>query len=566
MNIRTVVKKSASAFIVAGIFASSVMPGFASAESSLEANLKLITDLTNQIKALQQQILGLQTQQKQLQATTSQTVLEIMQNLKEGSEGEQVALLQTLLAADAAIYPEGKITGFFGPATRRALQRFQRENGLEQVGFVGPRTRALLNEWMKKQYRSISDLEKEIDDDVAEEIEDAIASITLPQLPSDPCGIPGLPSGGPIHIRDGKTKLIQTGNVFIYQDGKHKIIITPNTYHEKDGKKQLVITPGMRIMKDGKSKVIVPCNGNGSGTTTPPVVDTTAPVISSINSSVTHQGAVVSWITNEPANSKVYYGTTTPLNTNSAQVVTKSIFETGHSLSLTGLSSSTQYYFVIETKDKKGNTATSSQQTFTTSAAPDTTAPQVTAISVTNIGTSTATITWTTNEASNSKVYYSLITPLNTGTAATKSDGGMVTSHSVTLTGLTPNAQHFFKVESKDASNNTTLSSETSFTTSALPVDTTAPIISALNTTPASTTASVTWTTNEAATTKVYYGTVTPLVLASASTVSDGAFLTSHVANLTGLTASTTYYMVVESKDAANNTATSSETSFVTTN
>lgn len=566
MNIHTVLKKSGSAFVVAGIVVSTLLPGFASAQTSLEANLKLITDLTAQIKALQAQILGLQTQQKQLQATTSQTVLEIIQNLKEGSEGDQVTMLQTLLAADAAIYPEGKVTGFFGPATRRALQRFQKANNLEQVGSVGPRTRAILNEWIKKQYKSVSDIEKELDDDLADEIEDAIASITLPSLPSDPCGIPTLPSGGPIHIKDGKVKLIQTGNVFIYQDGKHKIVITPNTYHEKDGKKKLLITPGMRIEKDGKSRIIIPCNGSGFPTTTPPVVDTTAPVISSINSSVTHQSAVVSWITNEKANSKVYFGTTTPLNTGSAQTVSKSIFETGHSLSLTGLTAATQYYYVIETKDVKGNTVTSSQNTFTTAGAPDTSAPMITAISVSNVGTSTATFTWTTNESSKSKVYYSTVTPLVNATASTKSDATMVTSHSVIVTGLTPNTTHYFKVESADASNNTSTGSETSFTTQALPVDATAPVISSLSTTPASTTASVSWTTNEAATTKVYYGTVTPLVLGSASTVTNAAFVTNHAAALTGLTASTTYYMVVESKDAANNTATSSEISFVTTN
>ena len=139
-----------------------------------------------------------------------------------------------------------------------------------------------------------------------------------------------------------------------------------------------------------------------------------------------------------------------------------------------------------------------------------------------------------------------------------------MTSHSLALTGLTPGVAHYFKVESKDAANNTTLSSETSFTTTALPVDATAPVISAVVTTPASTTAQVTWTTDEAATSKVYYSTTTPLVLGTASTVSQGAFLTSHSLSLTSLTASTTYYMIVESKDAANNTAVSTETSFLT--
>ena len=188
----------------------------------------------------------------------------------------------------------------------------------------------------------------------------------------------------------------------------------------------------------------------------------------------------------------------------------------------------------------------------------------MTAISISNVGTSTATILWTTNENANSKIYFATTTPLNTGTALTTSDSAMVTSHSVTLTGLTPGTAHYFKVESKDAANNATLSSETSFTTAALPIDATAPIISAVVATPATSTAQITWTTNEAATSKVYYGTTTPLVLGSASTVSEGSFVTSHSLSLTGLATSTIYYMVVESKDAANNGATGSEISFTT--
>lgn len=562
MKVTLFVQKGVSTLVVASIVAGSVLPGFASA-ASLQENLQLIQSLTNQIKELQARILSLQSEQKQIQTTANQAVLEIVQGLKQGSEGDQVIALQTLLAADAALYPEGKITGFFGPATRRAVARFQARNGLEQVGFIGPKTRSLLNAWIKEQFKSLDDLD-DLDQTTQDSIENALAAITLPSLPSDPCGIPALPYSGDVRIKDGKTKLTQTGNVFIYQDGKHKVIITPNTYHVKDGKKQLLITPGMRYEKDGKSKIIVPCNGNS--TTTPPGTDTTPPVLSSINSSVTHQSAVVSWITNEAANGKVYFGTTSPLNMGTAQTVSNNLFQTGHSLSLTGLTAATQYYFVVESKDAKGNTASSSQQTFTTAASPDTTAPALTAISATNIGTSTATINWTTNESASSKVYYTLTTPLNTGTASTKTDATLVTNHSLTVTGLSPNSTYYFKVESTDASANTSLSSETSFVTNALPVDTAAPIISALVTTPASSTAAVTWTTDEAATTKVYYGTVTPLVLGGASTVSDVTLLTSHAANLTGLTASTTYYMVVESKDAANNTATSSETSFETTN
>ncbi len=551
-------RKLLTSFVIFGVFVSAT-PGFAGA-ATLQENLSLIQTLTNQIKTLQEQIKALQGQQVQLQASTDAAVLEIIQGLKEGSEGDQVTLLQTLLAADAALYPEGKITGFYGPATRRAIERFQRKNGLEAVGFVGPRTRSELNKWIKEQFKTIKNLEDDVDDDVHEAIEDALSSITFP---SDPCLVPSMPFTSPIHIKDGKTKIVQTGNVFIYQDGKHKIIITPNSYHEQNGKKKLLITPGVRYEQNGKTKIMVPCNG--SSTTTPPVSgDTTAPILSSVNASATHQSAVISWITNEAASSKLFYGTTSPLQTANALNVSSAIYQTGHSLSLTNLAPTTTYYYVVESKDKKGNTATSSERSFTTTATPDGTAPSITAISVTNVGTSTATITWTTNENAGSKVFYGTGTPLNLGSASTKSDATLKMSHSLTLTGLTPNTTHYFRAESTDASNNTTTASETSFTTTTLPVDATAPVISAIVTTPGSTTALITWTTNEAANSKVYYGTTTPLSLGSAFTMTSGGFVTSHLLNLSSLTASTTYYMVVESKDAANNTATSSEVSFVT--
>lgn len=60
--------------------------------------------------------------------------------------GEDVKLLQELLATDPEIYPEGLITGFFGLLTENAVKRFQKKAGFEQVGNVGPKTFARLNE------------------------------------------------------------------------------------------------------------------------------------------------------------------------------------------------------------------------------------------------------------------------------------------------------------------------------------------------------------------------------------------------------------------------------------
>ena len=54
--------------------------------------------------------------------------------------------LQQALAQDKTIYPEGLATGYYGPATQRAVIRFQKKYGIDPVGFVGPATRKKINE------------------------------------------------------------------------------------------------------------------------------------------------------------------------------------------------------------------------------------------------------------------------------------------------------------------------------------------------------------------------------------------------------------------------------------
>lgn len=59
----------------------------------------------------------------------------------------EVTRLQTLLAKDTAIYPEGKVTGYFGPATLAAVKRFQLKESIvaassSAYGVIGPATKA----------------------------------------------------------------------------------------------------------------------------------------------------------------------------------------------------------------------------------------------------------------------------------------------------------------------------------------------------------------------------------------------------------------------------------------
>lgn len=90
----------------------------------------------------------------------------------------------------------------------------------------------------------------------------------------------------------------------------------------------------------------------------------------------------------------------------------------------------------------------------------DTTAPVISNIVVTSTA-NTATVTWTTDEAATSIVDYGLTPSLGSQASV----AGLATSHSVTLTGLTPATTYSYQVTSADASNNTSSSEIQSFTT-----------------------------------------------------------------------------------------------------
>jgi hypothetical protein len=75
-------------------------------------------------------------------------------NLYLGLQGNDIRKLQEFLAKDKTIYPEARITGYFGLLTQAAIQRFQCKYNIvcsgtpasTGYGVVGPRTRAKLNE------------------------------------------------------------------------------------------------------------------------------------------------------------------------------------------------------------------------------------------------------------------------------------------------------------------------------------------------------------------------------------------------------------------------------------
>lgn len=108
--------------------------------TALQARVQM---LMAQIESLKAMSIKQNAQIQELRAE-----LQLTKKLHVGDRGDEVKLLQQILATDPSIFPEGMVTGTFGPLTAKALKRFQEKAGLEGVGEVGPRTLELLNKFL----------------------------------------------------------------------------------------------------------------------------------------------------------------------------------------------------------------------------------------------------------------------------------------------------------------------------------------------------------------------------------------------------------------------------------
>ncbi|MDX1980677.1 MAG: Ig-like domain-containing protein, partial [Bryobacteraceae bacterium] len=88
--------------------------------------------------------------------------------------------------------------------------------------------------------------------------------------------------------------------------------------------------------------------------------------------------------------------------------------------------------------------------------------PVISGVSANPVTTSTATITWTTDKPSDSRVAYGLTSAYG---SLTPLDTAMVTSHSIVISGLSPSTTYHYQVISKDAQGITGVSGNLTFTT-----------------------------------------------------------------------------------------------------
>jgi hypothetical protein len=113
-------------------------------------------------------------------------------------------------------------------------------------------------------------------------------------------------------------------------------------------------------------------------------------------------------------------------------------------------------------KDAAGNSTTSTAVTVTVS--NDSTPPVISGVAASAVTSVAATISWTTNEVSDSQVDYGVTTAYGSSSSLNTS---AVTSHSMALAGLAASTTYHARVRSRDPSGNLSLSGDLAFATSA---------------------------------------------------------------------------------------------------
>jgi hypothetical protein len=303
-------------------------------------------------------------------------------------------------------------------------------------------------------------------------------------------------------------------------------------------------------------------------TTSTVVLDTAAPSISNISvSNITASSAKISWNTDEDADGKVEYGESTNYERGIAEGNHE--FNKSKSVTVIGLAPETVYHYRITVIDKSGNVNSSSDSTFTTSAASvlgiltedgsslgGTNAPTISSdgASVSNISGTSVTISWITNKKATSQVYYrpknSNDNPISAGDATL-----FLTDHSVNLSGLSPATAYEYQVKSVDVNGNYIVSSKYEFTT-------TLPDVSSVKVTSVSeSSAIISWATIVPTNSSLEY---INSFSGEAKTFSDKSLVTNHQVTLSDLYADTVYAFQILIKDESGNLARSSQYSFTT--
>lgn len=307
-------------------------------------------------------------------------------------------------------------------------------------------------------------------------------------------------------------------------------------------------------------------SGNISDWSTPSSFTTASgPAISIVSAiSITNNTATISWATDIASDSTIIYSVNSDLSSSQQTNVASSV--TDHSVSLSGLTQGTKYYYSVRSTDASSNIGNDTNggvyYTFTTTI--DSTGPVIASASiVATASTNSVTMAWTTSELATTQVEYGLTNAY--GTTTTRDDA-LTIQHAVIVNELSESTTYNYRVISRDANGNSTTSSNQTFTTGSSslidPTPDVAPVISnVLIPVVNDTAATITWTTNENATSQVFYGTT---IAYGNQTAVNSTLTVQHSVTLTSLAAQTQYYLKVRSLDSSDNASEAGPSTFTT--
>ncbi|MBI2604407.1 MAG: hypothetical protein HYW56_02585, partial [Candidatus Harrisonbacteria bacterium] len=176
-------------------------------------------------------------------------------------------------------------------------------------------------------------------------------------------------------------------------------------------------------------------------------------------------------------------------------------------------------------------------------------------------------LSWKTDEPAKSKVIYGdspWLLPTASTTIVLKNDAFQL-EHGADIPRLVASTTYYYDIEAEDAAGNAIRYGQQGTTTLVRRVSQT-PVISRIYIEATTTLATLYWKTDSVTMGVVYYSTTYPITLDSpyAKTFTDPDYKTDHSVILADLTASTTYYFLIQTKDIYGNITTSGDNAFTT--
>lgn len=274
-------------------------------------------------------------------------------------------------------------------------------------------------------------------------------------------------------------------------------------------------------------------------------------------SGITERSAMVRWTTDEASDSRVLYTAQSAV----PEAVTVSALVTDHVVSLTGLAPSTNYTLSVYSTDIAGNPLGPIAASFRTKAVPDTIPPVITALpkvdgqTLTSFNLVNVVMSLGTNEVATAQAVFGFNQAALVGMVPASAPG---LTQVLQFTNLPPDTTVFYRITVTDAAEtpNSRVDIVRSFRT-IKGADLTAPAITVgpVVTDVQERSFTVAWTTDEASTSRLRFGTVATNLVGNAQ---DPTPVQSHRITATNLTPGTKYFWRVLSADPSGNTVASS--------